>query len=156
METKKGIAKGTGYSTYSQPGWDMPAFMAAQQENDRQIQIVLEKILVELRKLHNPTTVKTMNLPDLMIEAGGSSSGSGLTPVGEVEVAEDDVEEDKERGRKRKRKHSPSSQTPVDSRSDLYAVLEGSALVPFLESKLQSSSILEICKLWRTLVCKLI
>ena len=30
---------------------------------------------------------------------------------------------------------------------DLYAVLEGSALIPFLESRLQSSSfLLEICK----------
>jgi baculoviral IAP repeat-containing protein 6 len=29
--------------------------------------------------------------------------------------------------------------------SDLYAVLEGSALVPFLESKLQANSFLEIC-----------
>jgi len=33
---------------------------------------------------------------------------------------------------------------PVDPLSDLYAVLEGSALVPFLESKLQANSFLEI------------
>ena len=33
----------------------------------------------------------------------------------------------------------------VDPLSDLYAVLEGSALVPFLESKLQANSFLEIC-----------
>jgi len=144
-KAKKGIAKGTGYSTYSQAGWDVKSFMAAQKENDRQIQIVLEKILVELRKLHTLTTVKTRNLPDLLSEAAASSSGSSLTPVGEVETEE--VEEE-ERGCKRKRKHSPSSQTPVevDSRSDLYAVLEGSALVPFLESKLHSSSFLEICR----------
>ena len=33
----------------------------------------------------------------------------------------------------------------VDPLSDLYAVLEGSALLPFLESKLQANSFLEIC-----------
>ena len=140
-KVKKGPAKGTGYSNYNQPGWDIKKFMAAQMENDRQIQIVLEKILVELKKLHSLTTVKTRNLPDLLFEAAGNSTGSSLTPVGEVET-----EGEEERGCKRKRKHSPSSQTPVDSRSDLYAVLEGSALVPFLESRLKSSSFLEICK----------
>lgn len=38
-----------------------------------------------------------------------------------------------------------SSSTAIDPLSDLYAVLEGSALVPFLESKLQANSFLEIC-----------
>jgi hypothetical protein len=35
-------------------------------------------------------------------------------------------------------------QSPVNPLSDLYAVLEGSALIPFLESKLQANSFLEI------------
>ena len=139
-QAKKGLAKGTGYSGYSEKGWDLKAFMAAQRENDRQIQIVLAKILVELQKLHTMTAVKTRNLPDLLFEAAASSSGSSLAPVETVET------EEEERGCKRKRKHSPEAETPVDTRSDLYAVLEGSALVPFLESKLQSSSFLEICK----------
>jgi hypothetical protein len=33
---------------------------------------------------------------------------------------------------------------PVNPLADLYAVLEGSALIPFLESKLQANSFLEI------------
>ena len=46
---------------------------------------------------------------------------------------------------RRKRKHSPEAADggeggPVDPLSDLYAVLEGSALVPFLETKLQVST----------------
>ena len=65
-------------------------------------------------------------------------------------------------GSRRKRKHSPdevaggavamssptdesASSSPIDPLSDLYAVLEGSALIPFLESKLQANSFLEIC-----------
>ena len=38
-----------------------------------------------------------------------------------------------------------TSSSPIDPLSDLYAVLEGSALIPFLESKLQANSFLEIC-----------
>lgn len=69
------------------------------------------------------------------------------------------------KGSRRKRKHSPDEVagaaaagnseeessdaniglSTVDPLSDLYAVLEGSALVPFLESKLQANSFLEIC-----------
>ena len=66
-------------------------------------------------------------------------------------------------GSRRKRKHSPDeivggaasgnntssssdeNSSPIDPVSDLYAVLEGSALIPFLESKLQANSFLEIC-----------
>ena len=120
-KVKKGFAKGTGYSTYSQPGWDVNSFMAAQRENDRQIHVVLQIILRQLRMLH------------------------GLNPDGLDSVEAVETEEE-ERGGKRKRKHSPSSQTPADSKSYLYTVLEGSALMPFLESRLQSSSFLEICK----------
>jgi hypothetical protein len=39
---------------------------------------------------------------------------------------------------------SSASSGPVNPLSDLYAVLEGSALIPFLESKLQANSFLEI------------
>ena len=38
-----------------------------------------------------------------------------------------------------------TASTPIDPLSDLFAVLEGSALIPFLESKLQANSFLEIC-----------
>ena len=66
---------------------------------------------------------------------------SGLAAVEDI-VPNDD---DEDRGVKRQRKSSPHS-TPIDPISDLYAVLEGSALVPFLESKLTNSSFLEICR----------
>ena len=139
---KKTIAKGTGYSSYHHKGWDTKLWLAAQKEKDRQIMMVLEKILEELKKFRRMTTVKTRNLPDLLFEAAGSSS-AGLPAVEAVEEeAEGSV-----RGGKRKRKHSPDTgaAAPIDPISDLYAVLEGSALVPFLESRLQNSSFLEIC-----------
>merc|ERR1719336_2022045 len=117
--------------------------MAAQKEKDRQIEIVLEKILEELKKFRRMTTVKTRNLPDLLFEAAASSSSASLTPVETLEDA--DLPTQDGRVGNRKRKHSPEA-IPVDPISDLYAVLEGSALVPFLESRLQSSSFLEICR----------
>jgi len=141
--TRKTIAKGTGYSSYNHKGWDVKAYMAAQKEKDRQIEIVLEKILEELKKFRRMTTVKTRNLPDLLFEAAASSSSASLTPVETLEDA--DLPTQDGRVGNRKRKHSPEA-IPVDPISDLYAVLEGSALVPFLESRLQSSSFLEICR----------
>ena len=138
---KKTLAKGTGYSSYHHKGWDVKAWQAAQREKDKQIMMVLEKILEELKKFHRMTTVKTRNLPDLLFEAAGSGAGgSGLPSVEAVEDGEESA-----RGGKRKRKHSPDS-APHDPISDLYAVLESSALVPFLESRLQHSSFLEICR----------
>ena len=53
-------------------------------------------------------------------DGGSSSSGSGSNP-------------------------QQQQPPPIDPRTDLYAVLEGSALIPFLESKLQANSFLEIC-----------
>ncbi len=38
------------------------------------------------------------------------------------------------------------SSSPVDPHSDLFAVLEGSALIPFLEARLRANSFLEICR----------
>jgi len=133
----KSQAKGTGYSSYQNKGWDVKAWMAAQKETDKQIQLVLEKICSELKKLHSITTVQGRNLPDLLV--GATNSGTALPPVEVVE------REEGSRGGRRKRKHSPDvGSGPVDPLSDLYAVLEGSALVPFLESKLQANSFLEI------------
>jgi hypothetical protein len=50
--------KGTGYSSYSHKGWDIKAYQAAQTEKDKQIQLVLEKICSELKRLHSITTVQ--------------------------------------------------------------------------------------------------
>lgn len=164
----KNMAKGVGYSSYQQKGWDVKAYMAAQKEKDKQIELVLAKILQELTKLHGTQPLQARNLPDVVdsnnaadeAEVNGSrSSDSGSSPA------------TREReGSRRKRKHSPddvavaagaaggavggadnnddcdsTGSAPIDPLSDLYAVLEGSALVPFLESKLQKNSFLEIC-----------
>jgi len=138
QEVVKSQAKGTGYSSYQNKGWDVKAYMAAQKEKDKQIQLVLEKICSELKKLHSITTVQGRNLPDLLV--GATTSGSALPPVEVV-----DRDDGSRTGVRRKRKHSPEGGSgPVDPLSDLYAVLEGSALVPFLESKLQANSFLEI------------
>jgi len=142
-EVVKSQAKGTGYTSYQNKGkgWDVKAYMAAQKEKDKQIQLVLEKICSELKKLHSITTVQTRNLPDLIMGATGSG-GSTLPPVDTVDREEVGGVRT---GARRKRKHSPEAGSgPVDPMSDLYAVLEGSALVPFLESKLQANSFLEI------------
>jgi hypothetical protein len=40
----------------------------------------------------------------------------------------------------------PNGKSPVDPTEDLFSILEGSTLVPFLESKLQVDSFLEICQ----------
>ena len=97
-----------------------------------------EKICSELKKLHSITTVQGRNLHDLLV--GATTSGSALLPVEVV-----DRDDGSRTGVRRKRKHSPEGgSSPVGSPSDLYAVLEGSALVPFLEFKQQANSILEI------------
>jgi len=140
---RKTIAKGTGYSSWNHQGWDVKAYMAAQNEKDRQIWMVLALIMEELKKFRRISAVSTRNLPDLLFEAAGGPGGA-VSELASVETVEDRDEEEV-RGCKRKRKHSPEA-SPVDPISDLYAVLEGSALVPFLESRLQNNSFLEICR----------
>ena len=80
--------------------------------------------------------------PALLFEDAGSSSAA----LPAMEAVEEEAEGEL-RGGKRNRKHSPDTgaAAPIDPISDL-AVLEGSALVPFLESRLQNSSFLEICR----------
>ncbi len=142
----KNMAKGTGYSSYQQKGWDVKAYMAAQKEKDKQIELVLGKIHQELKKLHGSGQQAGRSLPDVVDHNSDRAGGRG--------------------GSRRKRKHSPDEISPplaqaeedsedggavggagarIDPQSDLYAVLEGSALVPFLESKLNANSFLEIC-----------
>ena len=47
----KSQTKGTGYSSYQNKGWDVKAYMAAQKEKEKQIQLVLENICSELKKI---------------------------------------------------------------------------------------------------------
>lgn len=145
---RKNMAKGIGYSSYQQKGWDVKAYMAAQKEKDKQIELVLAKIHVELKKLQQSHSLVARNLPDLV---DGAISTNESMPAVEIESRIS------KNGSRRKRKHSPdevnaaaandenSASSPIDPLSDLYAVLEGSALIPFLESKLQANSFLEIC-----------
>lgn len=62
----KNMAKGVGYSSYQQKGWDVKAYMAAQKEKDNQIELVLEKIYQELKKLHGSHQMNQRNLPDVI------------------------------------------------------------------------------------------
>jgi len=56
-----------GYSTVSTKGWDVEAFQAAQAEKDRQIELVLERILLELKRVHTAQATQARNLPDLLV-----------------------------------------------------------------------------------------
>ena len=66
MMQAKNMAKGVGYSSYQQKGWDVKAYMAAQKEKDKQIELVLEKIYQELKKLHGSHQTSQRNLPDVI------------------------------------------------------------------------------------------
>ena len=50
-------------------GWDVKAYMAAQKEKDKQIQLVFEKICSELKKLHSIPIVQGRNFPDRLVGA---------------------------------------------------------------------------------------
>ena len=43
---------GLGYSTDRTKGWDVKAYMASQQDKDRQLEIVLGMILEELKRFN--------------------------------------------------------------------------------------------------------
>ncbi len=57
-------------------GWDVKAFQAAQQEKDKQIRLVLENILLELKRLHTAQAAQPRNLPDLLVS--GTRGGGTL------------------------------------------------------------------------------
>ena len=77
---RKNMAKGVGYSSYQQKGWDVKAYMAAQKEKDKQIELVLAKIYHELKKLHSHS-VASRNLPDLVDGAISGGSGQDMPAV---------------------------------------------------------------------------
>ena len=47
------MAKGVGYSNSSMKGWDIQAYLAAQDEKDKQTELVLVNIIGELKRLQN-------------------------------------------------------------------------------------------------------
>eukprot|EP00094_Tigriopus_californicus_P005176 TCALIF_04990-PA protein Name:"Similar to ubc-17 Probable ubiquitin-conjugating enzyme protein 17 (Caenorhabditis elegans)" AED:0.09 eAED:0.08 QI:0/0.71/0.5/0.87/1/1/8/33/1115 len=211
-EKVKLMAKGVGYSRYQQKGWDVKAYMAAQREKDKQIELVLGKIHQELKKLHGSYPASNggvhRNFSELLegatagiVSSSSSSDNVSNSTSSEAEGRSSNGPTIDREGSRRKRKHSPddvndptaaggvstssanngasspidsidsqpepsdfvesdehekdeearssrkssSHETPIDPLSDLYAVLEGSALIPFLEMKLQANSFLEIC-----------
>ena len=92
-----------------------------------------------LHCLSSSSLPSSRNLPDLLVGATGGAAIPSVEVV-EREEGEEREEVQERRASRRKRKHSPEApdpEGPVDPLSDLYAVLEGSALVPFLETKLQ-------------------
>ena len=167
---------GTGYSSPSQEGWNLNAYMSAQREKDKQIECVLQKILQELRKSsesnrehfvtddtctsfivpscssHSSVTevtegcstshYKTMHDNNHVAAAPkkqcltGLQSDSDLTEHKQVTPSEWNAGVGSQQNGK----------SPIDPTEDLFTVLEASTLVPFLESKLQVDSFLEICR----------
>ncbi|XP_071954359.1 uncharacterized protein [Antedon mediterranea] len=96
--------KGIGYGHNNRPGWDINAFIAAQKEKDKQIVVVLNNIVVQLRNICSN---------QLLLES---------------EMSDDqDMKE-------------------MVSLTYLYAIIEGSALLTFMEASLKDVSLLEICR----------
>ncbi len=170
---KKTMAKGTGYSSCQQKGWDPKAYIAAQKEKDRQIELVLGKIQHELKKLHGSGGQGERGERSNDVLSDGTddeqtTSVASAASAGSIRTSSNGGSH--RSSSRRKRKHSPdevsgavagaaggaaasdlhhpqdgeASALPIDPQTDLYAVLEGSALIPFLESKLRANSFLEI------------
>ncbi|XP_069681648.1 baculoviral IAP repeat-containing protein 6-like [Periplaneta americana] len=123
LHEKSLFPAGTGYSSSFHKGWDINAYLAAQREKDKQIECVLQKILQELRKgSHSDLDLKHDTYSSFMLPSC-SSKKPYTANWGQQ-----------------------NGKSPVDPTEDLYNVLEASTLVPFLESKLQVDSFLEICQ----------
>ena len=192
----KKMAKGVGYSSYNHKGWDINAYLAAKQEKDKQIELVLSNIIVELKRLHvtvlntgsdtkmnsnttaaggggaagcspqssanSSTTNNNNDLNSNNSSGGGGGGGSGqsnslrrkrkLSPEEEQPVIEGGAAVATAAGTSaqadtncannevRGQAEEEDEEGPVNPISDLFSILEGSALIPFIESKLQVSS----------------
>ena len=141
---------GTGYSSAFHKGWDINAYLAAQREKDKQIERVLKKILEELRygSKSNPDIKRRKPL--------GADETYCSFSIPSCSTTESNlnhrVSEEKNHAPKKKcvlgcnETVQLNGASPVDPTEDLYHILEASSLVPFLESKLQVDSFLEICQ----------
>jgi len=172
-QKSSGVGYSNMYS--KQKGWDVEAYKAAQKEKDEQIQMVLEKICHELKDLRSLFCKPTWNLPDLVHgnDAASASSKpstrSHTSSMPSVEFVSDcerlminEVRHPTVQGTQhnfglmesstsvysaqcsRKRKHS--MENIVDSRADVYTILESSALIPYFQSKLLDNSFIEVCR----------
>ncbi|KAK3091318.1 hypothetical protein FSP39_018889 [Pinctada imbricata] len=109
-------ARGTGYGHQNRPEWDINAYIAAQKEKDNKVENVLHQILEELKILY------ANHAPQL--KPRSTTAGGGASPQ-EPDTGQNDS---------------------VDLVYDMYTVLEGSALIPFIEQYLRADSFLEICR----------
>ncbi|KAK2145923.1 hypothetical protein LSH36_647g01017 [Paralvinella palmiformis] len=105
-------AAGVGYGHPNRPEWDINAYIAAQQEKDKQVESVLYQILLELKQLY-------------------ANHAPQLKPRRDIVENRNSADPESE------------SIDPVD---DMFNILEGSALIPFIEQYLKADSFLEICR----------
>lgn len=146
---KTWFPRGTGYSSATQSGWDVKAYLAAQKEKDHQIELVLTEILHEIEKICGtskgssfPTSSSFAKLETSSCGAAvGSAIANNETPYGDVEMPLDDSGNNA---------FSESllgdEKWPADPMEELCSVLADSTLLPFLESKLKVTSFLDICQ----------
>lgn len=147
---------GTGYSTFSDKGWDINAHIAVEKEKDKKIEAVLQKILLDLQEYlrHYDNMMKPSDDP--MVESTDSAdmsdesmmcngilnepSTSKSEALGTVHLTD---KEGTSAPSEEKKVHLPSQS---DATRQLYEALEASTLIPFIEQKLQVDSFLEICR----------
>ncbi|XP_063242749.1 baculoviral IAP repeat-containing protein 6-like [Bacillus rossius redtenbacheri] len=125
---------GTGYSSCCQPGWDINSYVAAQQEKDKQIVNVLQKILLELKNIR-------LKINSSVQEQGNTYSS--------FQISADTPEEEK----MQVEEATPGNCGDCGMTDNaalveplLFEILEQSALIPFLETKLQVDTFLEMCQ----------
>ncbi|XP_014667326.1 PREDICTED: baculoviral IAP repeat-containing protein 6-like [Priapulus caudatus] len=125
-------AAGTGYGHARRSGWDVGAYLAAQKEKDKQIESVLQKLHQELKRFNSID----INVLKVTIKANVSDRKSDAQPtVSRMALVEP----------KPSVSHSDSYDF-VDPVEDMFNIIEGSALVPFMELYLKADSFMEICR----------
>lgn len=126
-------AKGTGYGSHRHPSaWDVNAYVAAQKEKDRQLEIVLSDILQDLQK--------EFSKPEFCQDPLQFQSFARRSSSGEESTFSSEGANSNTNGHSSDWSISNSSigsagaanyESTTDE--DIYGILEGSALIPFLE-----------------------
>lgn len=124
-------AAGIGYGHHNRPEWDIRAYVAAQKERDKQIEAVLHKILLELKILYANHAPQLK--PRSSHSVGTVSSASSSSASSSEQLTCDSPE-------------GSGVIDIIDPVTDVYNILEGSALIPFAEQYLKTDSFLEICR----------
>lgn len=148
---------GTGYSTYSDKGWDINAHIAVEKEKDKKIEAVLHKIWIDLQEYlaHYDILVKPTDDPmvestdsadmndEAMICNGQPSQPSPSKTVPESASVDEGGANNGHFVLSKQKLYLPNQS---DASRQLYEALEASTLIPFIEQKLQVDSFLEICR----------